>query len=314
MVMVLRGRLLGATRRPVLGVAPARSARRAQHWFASAGIRPRDLVVDIGAGTGTLTAPLVATSTGHRGRAAPGAGCGAAAGGSPGPRSRWSRSTRRPPPPTPPVPGRRQPAVRGHDRGNPPAPQPGEPPGLGRPRRPPSRRPALERRTGARVPPLGGHVPGGDRRPAPTRRVSVPGPRPMPSCSGSSGGRSVSENSEGGRPVRKPCVRRCHGAGGPWHEPMDPPERGTRVEVRLLDLEPNAGTASRPNGWCSTGRSSGPTSLIRTPTRPPATSTPRTSIPRFDGIEPCDRHWDEAIRPRPGRLAGRRAPRPRRPA
>ena len=31
---------------------------------------------------------------------------------------------------------------------------------------------------------------------------------------------------------------------GPWHEPMDPPERGTRVEVRLLDDEPKRGSFS----------------------------------------------------------------------
>ena len=31
---------------------------------------------------------------------------------------------------------------------------------------------------------------------------------------------------------------------GPWHEPVDPPERGTRVEVRLLDLEPRRGSWS----------------------------------------------------------------------
>ncbi|MCI0633973.1 MAG: hypothetical protein L0206_08685, partial [Actinobacteria bacterium] len=28
----------------------------------------------------------------------------------------------------------------------------------------------------------------------------------------------------------------------PWHEPMDPPERGTRVEVRLLADEPPQGS------------------------------------------------------------------------
>ena len=31
---------------------------------------------------------------------------------------------------------------------------------------------------------------------------------------------------------------------GPWHEPMDPPERGCRVEVRRLTDEPWRGTRS----------------------------------------------------------------------
>jgi hypothetical protein len=31
---------------------------------------------------------------------------------------------------------------------------------------------------------------------------------------------------------------------GPWHEPMDPPELGARVEVRLLAEEPRRGSRS----------------------------------------------------------------------
>ena len=31
---------------------------------------------------------------------------------------------------------------------------------------------------------------------------------------------------------------------GPWHEPTDPPERGARVEVRLLEPEPRRGSFS----------------------------------------------------------------------
>jgi hypothetical protein len=31
---------------------------------------------------------------------------------------------------------------------------------------------------------------------------------------------------------------------GPWREPVDPPERGTRVELRLLDQEPRRGSWS----------------------------------------------------------------------
>ena len=31
---------------------------------------------------------------------------------------------------------------------------------------------------------------------------------------------------------------------GPWHEPVEPPERGARVEVRLLANEPRRGSRS----------------------------------------------------------------------
>ena len=66
---------------------------------------------------------------------------------------------------------------------------------------------------------------------------------------------------------------------GPWHEPMTPPERGARVEVRLLADEPEARLAVRGRaGRRSTSRCSAPISSIRWTSRP-ATSPPRTSTP-----------------------------------
>jgi hypothetical protein len=85
---------------------------------------------------------------------------------------------------------------------------------------------------------------------------------------------------------------------GPWREPVDPPERGARVEVRLLADEPQRGTPSAAQrvvidhpvfradlfdqiGW------------------PPGNLRSAHFHPRFDGVEPCDRHWNDEIRANP---------------
>ena len=36
---------------------------------------------------------------------------------------------------------------------------------------------------------------------------------------------------------------------GPWREPMELPERGARVEVRLLADEPGAARVRQRSGW-----------------------------------------------------------------
>jgi hypothetical protein len=91
---------------------------------------------------------------------------------------------------------------------------------------------------------------------------------------------------------------------GPWHEAGDPPERGCRVEVRLLELAPPRGT-----------RYAAERVVIDTPvfradlfdqiTAPPGNLKSAHYHPGFTGIEPVDRHWDEAIQRDPtGWLAG----------
>jgi hypothetical protein len=82
---------------------------------------------------------------------------------------------------------------------------------------------------------------------------------------------------------------------GPWHEPMDPPERGVRVEVRLLADEPRRGS-----------RAAAQRVVIDQPVfradlfdqvdGPPANLRSAHFHPTFDGVEPCDRHWSDAIR------------------
>jgi hypothetical protein len=80
-----------------------------------------------------------------------------------------------------------------------------------------------------------------------------------------------------------------------WQEPMDPPERGARVEVRLLADEPWRGT-----------RSAAQRVVIDQPVfradlfdqvdGPPGNLRSAHFHPRFHGVEPCDRHWRDEIR------------------
>ena len=83
-----------------------------------------------------------------------------------------------------------------------------------------------------------------------------------------------------------------------WHEPMDPPERGARVEVRLLADEPWRGS-----------RSAAQRVVIDQPVfradlfdqvdGPPGNLRSAHFHPRFHGVEPCDRHWLDEIRSDP---------------
>jgi len=83
-----------------------------------------------------------------------------------------------------------------------------------------------------------------------------------------------------------------------WHEPMSPAERGARVDVRLLADEPWRGT-----------RSAAQRLVIDEPVfradlfdqvdGPPGNLRSAHFHPRFQGVEPCDRHWRDEIRADP---------------
>ncbi len=84
----------------------------------------------------------------------------------------------------------------------------------------------------------------------------------------------------------------------PWHEPMDPPERGTRVEVRLLADEPPQGSrfaAQRVVIDQPVFRAD----LFDQTNAPPGNLRSAHFHPYFDGVEPCDRVWDEKIQADP---------------
>ena len=91
---------------------------------------------------------------------------------------------------------------------------------------------------------------------------------------------------------------------GPWREPADPPERGTRVEVRLLDRELRRGS------WSAAQRvvidqPAFRADLFDLVDGPPGNLASAHFHDRFDGVEPCDRLWPAEIKRDPtGWLAG----------
>jgi hypothetical protein len=84
----------------------------------------------------------------------------------------------------------------------------------------------------------------------------------------------------------------------PWYEPMQPPERGARVEVRLLADEPRRGS-----------RSAAQRIVIDQPVfradlfdqvdGPPGNLRSAHFHPQFHGVEPCERTWPDQIRADP---------------
>jgi hypothetical protein len=85
---------------------------------------------------------------------------------------------------------------------------------------------------------------------------------------------------------------------GPWHEPMNPPERGTRVEVRLLDDEPKRGSPFAAERVVI-DRPVFRADLFDRMDLPPGNLRSAHFHPGFEGVEPMDRHWDDAIQADP---------------
>ncbi len=91
---------------------------------------------------------------------------------------------------------------------------------------------------------------------------------------------------------------------GPWHEPMDPPERGARVEVRLLVDEARRGSPSAAQRVVI-DQPLFRADLFDQVDGPPGNLRSAHFHPRFHGVEPCDRHWSDAIQADPvGWLTG----------
>jgi hypothetical protein len=84
----------------------------------------------------------------------------------------------------------------------------------------------------------------------------------------------------------------------PWNEPIDPPERGARVEVRLRPDEPHRGSyaaAQRVVVDDPVFRAD----LFDQLTAPPGNLRSAHFHPHFDGVEPCDRVWPAELRQDP---------------
>ena len=75
---------------------------------------------------------------------------------------------------------------------------------------------------------------------------------------------------------------------GPWHEPMEPPERGARVEVRLLADEPRRGSRSAAQRLV-VDQPVFRADLFDQVDGPPGNLRSAHFHPRFHGVEPCDR-------------------------
>lgn len=91
---------------------------------------------------------------------------------------------------------------------------------------------------------------------------------------------------------------------GPWHEPMDPPEAGTRVELRLLAVEPTRGSPSAAERVII-DEPVFRADLFDQTTHPPGNLRAAHFHAGFDGIEPTNRIFDDAVNEDPtGWLAG----------
>src|SRR2546430_7718901 len=85
---------------------------------------------------------------------------------------------------------------------------------------------------------------------------------------------------------------------GPWHEPMEPPERGARVEVRLLADEPRRGSRSAAQRLVIDRPLFRP-HLFDQGAAPPRNLPSPHLHPRIHGLAPCDRHRRPQTRTRP---------------
>ena len=84
----------------------------------------------------------------------------------------------------------------------------------------------------------------------------------------------------------------------PWNEPVDPPERGARVEVRLRPEEPHRGSYSAAQRVV-VGHPVFRADLFDQLTAPPGNLRSAHFHPHFDGVEPCDRVWPAELKQDP---------------
>lgn len=81
----------------------------------------------------------------------------------------------------------------------------------------------------------------------------------------------------------------------PWHEPMSPPERGARVEVRLLAREEQRGSRAASQRIVL-DRPVCRYDLFDTTDAPPGNLNAAHFHPQFSGDEPGERVFDEGLR------------------
>jgi hypothetical protein len=84
----------------------------------------------------------------------------------------------------------------------------------------------------------------------------------------------------------------------PWHEPMEPAERGARVEVRLLADEPRRGSPSAAQRVVI-DEPVFRADLFDQVGHPAGNLRSAHFHPTFHGVEPSDRHWRDEIKQDP---------------
>jgi hypothetical protein len=85
---------------------------------------------------------------------------------------------------------------------------------------------------------------------------------------------------------------------GPWHEPMDPPERGARVEVRLLADEPQRGSRSAAQRVVI-DQPVFRADLFDQVNAAPGNLHSAHFHSRFADAEPCERQWNDSLQQDP---------------
>jgi hypothetical protein len=81
----------------------------------------------------------------------------------------------------------------------------------------------------------------------------------------------------------------------PWHEPVDPPERGARVEVRLLADESHRGSYAAAQRVVI-DEPMFRADLFDQTTAPPGNLRSAHFHSHFDGVEPTNRLWPDEIK------------------
>ena len=84
----------------------------------------------------------------------------------------------------------------------------------------------------------------------------------------------------------------------PWNEPIDPPERGARVELRLRPEEPHRGSYAAAQRFVI-DHPVFRADLFDQLTAPPGNLRSAHFHPHFDGVEPCDRVWPAELKQDP---------------
>jgi hypothetical protein len=83
-----------------------------------------------------------------------------------------------------------------------------------------------------------------------------------------------------------------------WYEPGEPPERGTRVEVRLLEPQPQRGSRFAAQRFVI-DHPVFRADLFDQVTAPPGNLRSAHFHPNFEGVEPSDRFWRDEVKTDP---------------